>query len=182
MMMRAVDALTDRLWRLVSWKIKVPDVIGERIRMFVKVTPEMTESECWREHYKAAYELLGILNEKAEALLVYSGITLAVVGVANSHPKAEAATMLFGLISERGYSIGIAIVILASTLCSLIVVGIYWQFLRYAIPEPNRFEYETEWNILLNALVLRQACYQIAWLLSIVALLMLVPFVLVFGL
>jgi len=30
----------------------------------------MTEGERWREHYKAAYELLGILNEKAEALLV----------------------------------------------------------------------------------------------------------------
>jgi len=54
----------------VSWRMKVPVVIGERIRLFVKVTPEMTEGERWREHYKAAYELLGILNEKAEALLV----------------------------------------------------------------------------------------------------------------
>lgn len=182
MLMRAVNAMTDRLWRLVSWKMKVPDVIGDRIRMFVKVTPEMTESERWREHYEAAYHLLGILNEKAEALLVYSGITLAVLGLANSHQAAEDATVLFGLISERGYSIVIALVILGSILCSLIVVGIYWQFLRYAIPEQNRFAYEAEWNNLLNALVLRQNCYQIAWLLSILALLLLVPFVLVFGL
>ena|SRR5215472_14331083 len=182
MIMRAVNALTDLLWRPVSWRVKVPDVIGERIRLFVTVTSEMTEGERWREHYKAAYELLGSLNEKAEALLVYSGLTLAVLGVANIHQKAEEATVLHGLISERGYSIVIAIVVLASIFCSLIVVGIYWQFLRYAIPEPNRFEYETEWNNLLNALVLRQNCYQIAWLLSILALLLLVPFVLVFGL
>jgi hypothetical protein len=46
----------------------------------------------------------------------------------------------------------------------------------------NRIEYDTEWNNLLNALVLHQNCYQIAWLLSILALLLLVPFVLVFGL
>ena len=77
-------------------------------------------------------------------MLVYSGLTLAVLGVANIHQKAEEATVLHGLISERGYSIVIAIVVLASIFCSLIVVGIYWQFLRYAIPEPNRFEYETE--------------------------------------
>jgi len=70
MIMRAVNALTDLFWRLVSWRMKVPVVIGERIRLFVKVPPEMTEGERWREHYKAAYELLGILNEKAEALLV----------------------------------------------------------------------------------------------------------------
>jgi len=41
----------------------------------------------------------------------------------------------------------------------------------------NRIEYDTEWNNLLNALVLHQNCYQIAWLLFL-----LVPFVLVFGL
>ena len=103
MIMRGVNALTDLFWRFVSWRMKVPVVIGERIRLFVKVTPEMTEGERWREHYKAAYELLGILNEKAEALLVYSGLTLAVLGVANIHQKAEEVTVLHGLISERGY-------------------------------------------------------------------------------
>ena len=182
MTMRIVNALTNLVWRIASMGARVPPATEERIRLLSDARSDMEERDYWRKNYQKAYELLGILNEKAEALLVYGGITLAVIGVANSHLEAERATLLHGLITERCYSIVIAIVILASIFCNLIVVGIYWPFLSYAIPKPGREQFETEWQYLLKALAVRQACYQIAWLLAILALLLLVPFVLGFGL
>ena len=86
------------------------------------------------------------------------------------------------MITERCYSIVVAIVILGSIFCSLVVVGIYWPFLHYAIPEPGRAEFDREWQLILKVLVVRQHCYQVAWLLSVLALLLLVPFILTFGL
>ena len=114
--------------------------------------------------------------------MVYSGVTLAVLSVANIHESAEHAAILHGLITERCYSIVIAMFVLGSIFCSLIVVGIYWPFLHHAIPEPGRATFDAEWQLILKVLVVRQHCYQVAWLFSVLALLLLVPFVLAFGL
>jgi hypothetical protein len=182
MIMRVVYAITQLIWRLVSSKTRVPLATDDRIRLFSEAHANMEEREYWRKNFEAAYELLGILNEKAEALMVYSGVTLAVVSVANIHPAAEHATMVGGWISERLYSAVIAIVIFASIFCSLVVVGIFWPFLHYAIAEPGRSDFDLEWRHLLKVLVVRQNCYQISWLLAVFALLLLVPFVFAFGL
>ena len=55
-----------------------------------------------------------------------SGVTLAVLGIANIHQKAEEVTVLHGLISERGYFDRHRNRHSGLDLLQLIVVGIYW--------------------------------------------------------
>jgi hypothetical protein len=172
------------IWRVVSWRTVVQPVVRERIELYANVTtPAAGRSpQDWQTLFESAYKLLGILNEKAEALMVYSGVTLAVVSVANIGSKSHDVEIWHGWVTEQGLSIAIASVILASIFFSLVVVGIFWSFLEFAVPAPGRRNYECEWEGLLKVLVVRQRCYQIAWLLAIFALLLLVFFVFAFGL
>jgi len=193
-----IEALTYAVWWMFASWIPVGDLVERHLKLVATGTADLaprhrfdqgtiTEAD-WTARYEKIYELLGILNHKAEALMVYSGVTLAVVSVANIHPMpCYGMFWCAWLPDEELFSIVIAVFILLSIFCCLIVVGIFWGFLEYAIqPNPQRngyvTDFRTEWNKLLKVVVVRQFYYQCAWLMAVIAWLLLALFVLSFGL
>ena len=114
--------------------------------------------------------------------MVYSGVILAIVSVANINSERGKEWIFWSWLTESFLSKIIAVATLLSISCSLVVVGVFWDYLEFAIPEPGRTRFQEEWDKLLKVIVVRQLCYKIAWLLAIMALLLLLFFVVAFGL
>jgi hypothetical protein len=109
----------------------------------------------------AIYALLGILDSKASALMRYNGIILAVIA----------------LMVRSGQGLpDIAYVIvyttLASILCCLVVVGVFWRFYEFVNTTGNPLAGEL--RVLRRVLVLREAAYQVAWWLAVVVSVLLI--------
>ena len=170
-------------WEVCSKLLKIDPLFKGPIEFLSGVSDLATQNKDWRKLFKTTYELLGILNHKAEALMVYSGIILAVVSVANIHHTDAVEHVFFGVMaSELGFSRLIAFISLGSIFCSLIVVGIFWGFLETAFSTPQEPDFQKEWTNLMKVLIIRQRFYQFAWLLSLFDLGLLVLFVNSFGL
>lgn len=187
------------VWSICSKLAFVDDLTRRRVKLFATDTLDLApadqydndkhDEKHWVERYKATYGLLGILNHKAEALMVYSGVTLAVVSVANVHPADHCDGWRFicsWLWTEATLSKIIAVCILFSILFCLIVVGIFWGFLEYAVKPEGlhgyQVDFRAEWEQLLKVVVVRQFYYQFAWLLAVVAWLFILLFVIGYGL
>jgi hypothetical protein len=179
-------------WWVISWRIRHHDeLVKRRLTLIATGNPDIdptvngthtVTSSDWNQYYSKIYEVLNILNHKAEALMVYGGVTLAVLSVANLHSETT---------KETCFSVVIACFILVSILCCLNVVGIFWGFLEYAIrpplpggqgTEPYRATYKAEWDRLLEVVVVRQFYYQLGWFLSVISWVLLLIFILIFGL
>ncbi|MCX7900332.1 MAG: hypothetical protein N2444_09675 [Methylocystis sp.] len=107
---------------------------------------------------EAIYKFLDALDAKAAALMQYNGIILAVVGIfLQAKPSTESPLM----------AVPIGYLTIVSILFCLMVVGMFWRFLEYVDPATNALE--TELNVIRRVLVLREACYQAAWWLSVFA-------------
>jgi hypothetical protein len=192
MLRRIIEGLNYLIWWTFGSWFRVDEVVQRRLLLVATgspepdADPEAVPSGRWAKRYERIYKLLGILNHKAEALMVYSGVTLAVVSVANIHRQRCAGWLCRWLPDEETSSIIIACFILVSIFFCLIVVGIFWGFLEYAVVQDRRGQYTThykeEWDRLLKVVVVRQFFYQFAWLLSVVAWVLLVIFVFSFGL
>jgi hypothetical protein len=192
MLKRTIEGLNYLIWWIFGNWFRVDEVVQRRLRLVATgqqepdADPDAVPSHCWAKRYEKIYDLLGILNHKAEALMVYSGVTLAVVSVANIHKEACQGWLCCLLPDEKKFSIIIACFILVSIVFCLIVVGIFWGFLEYAIQQnqPGQYtnHYKDEWDRLLKVVVVRQFFYQFAWLLSVIAWVLLVIFVFSFGL
>jgi hypothetical protein len=198
MLKRTIERLNYAIWWLFASWFDVDDLVKRRLKLVATKTADLAPPaefdqadqtpEHWAERYEAMYELLGILNHKAEALMVYSGVTLAIVSVANINREGCSGKFWCAwLPSEECFSVIIAVFILISIFCCLIVVGIFWGFLEYAI-QPNeqgdgyRTDFRMEWDKLLKVVVVRQFYYQLAWLMSVFAWVLLLIFILTFGL
>jgi hypothetical protein len=181
---RIIGSITEWIWRCVSCFTTVRQVERERIELIAHIDPHVPRGshEHWHKLFATAYELLGILNHKAEALMVYSGVTLAVVGIANITSAEHNVVPPCGQPFDKILAEIIGLVMLASIFFSLIVVGIFWRFLEHAVPSPGVRRFDVEWEGLLRVLVVRQWCYQLAWLLAILAWALLVTYVTLYGL
>jgi hypothetical protein len=192
MLRRLIEGLNYLIWwGFGSW-LHVDELVQRRLLLVATgnpnpdADPDNVTPARWAKRYERIYDLLGILNHKAEALMVYGGVTLAVVSVANIHIEACHGWLCRWLPDEKTFSIIIACFILVSIFSCLIVVGVFWGFLQYAVKEeqPGQYttHYKVEWDRLLQVVIVRQFFYQFAWLLSVIAWALLVIFVFSFGL
>jgi hypothetical protein len=172
-----IAGISRRAWDWISPHIADQPAIDSRVAIYQGLLePDPANIDHWSKRFQGTYELLGILNDKAEALMGYNGIILAVMTWAASEDHRldwlEKSIIFMTLIS---------------ILCCLLVVGIFWGFLERAVGAPrtgaltngDRAAFADELADLRKVLALRQGAYQLAWwLASLVLLLMLCFFAL----
>lgn len=114
------------------------------------------------------YQLLGILDAKASALMRLNGISLAAalvlagqathIGMSDFGPVSRVVTMVVALLSA------------VSILCCLFVVNVSWKFLdRVDDTGQGGLRFSREMRSLQNAGNFRQFMYRAAWWVSLLA-------------
>lgn len=108
------------------------------------------------------YKFLGILDSKASALMRYNGIILAVIALMarTSNQQLPHVTYLIVLLT------------IGSIMACLLVVGVYWRFLEWVDPTNVNDKFSAELDLIRRVLILREACYQLAWWCSAVVLIL----------
>lgn len=124
-----------------------------------------------------AYQMLGILDSKASALLRIDGIVLAFMAllirgseiasiVREKNNATEFQTCFDNIVIFMVFGL-----LMLSMLFSLYVVKVSWDFLGYVDlsnkNNPNKFK--TECEKLGNEIYLRQAAYRLSWWMSLVS-------------
>ena len=111
------------------------------------------------------YALLGVLDQKASALMRLNGVMLAAAAFL-LHPQYHAPILV--TVAMAASAIGSTI----SIGCCLLVVSIDWPFLDLVTEENNEngktnFDFSQEFFHLQHVANFRQGCYRAAWAVSL---------------
>ena len=115
---------------------------------------------------KTLYEILGVLDNKALALLAFDGIVVAATTFA-----AEKANVFYKRGLARWLAILVIVLSLAAAALCLGVSEISYRFFHYvACVGPDKLDFSNEIDHLTTLIDWRTAYYKIAWSLSLAAI------------
>ena len=123
------------------------------------------------------YQLLGVLDTKASALMRLNGVMLA---AASFLLHADSSTAIKFLVAGSGIASAISIA------CCLLVVGVDWPFLGLVVDkgegEARKLDFSQEFFHLQKVADFRQGCFRVGWTISFLATVtFLVAIILFFG-
>ena len=129
------------------------------------VVPYPSDSPTGDKALKWIYELLGVLDSKASALMRLNGVMLAAAAflLNPNYYLADWARRLVA-VSSLGSTISIA--------CCLLVVSMDWRFLGLVIDKPanadksRELDFSEEFSHLARIVDFRQQCYRFGWRVS----------------
>ena len=136
-------------WKFLSYCISKKAFISRRAKLYNSGSPATKE-------IKFIYSILGYLDAKASALMRFDGIILAVLAIV-----AQNSSFITAAISAV-----VALFILSSIACCVMVIDVSWPFLSLARPENGKNDDATEVRELQKVLYFREQAYRWAWLLS----------------
>jgi len=128
--------------------------------------PEFAESlKAQKDTLQFLYDALTILDRKAAALMTFDGILIAAAafavekgGIIQTHKVLRSSVVSIIVLS-----------LIAAALC-LVIARIGYPFLHFVIQNPDKsLDFTKEFAGLSSAVTQRTYYYQLAWLLSIVA-------------
>lgn len=130
-------------------------------RKILMLNPKNNDDK--RTVLKEIYLFLGILNSKAQGLMRYNGIVLAVIALMVKSGSS---------VSLRLGTYFIVYMTLASIVLCLFIVGVFWRFLEFV--DPDDAGMEKELNLIRRVLFAREWSFQLAWWLAVGASLLLI--------
>ena len=140
-------------WKFLSYCISEKRFISARAKLYNSDTSATKE-------IKFIYSILGYLDSKASALMRFDGIILAVLAIVAQNSSFNTAAI----------SAVVALLILSSIACCVLVIDVSWPFLSIARPENGKNNDSAEVQELQKVLYFRERAYRWAWGLSALAM------------
>ncbi|MBI1867457.1 MAG: hypothetical protein HYS06_04065 [Methylocystis sp.] len=179
-MLNWVSLATHRFW--IRWLRGRPanDVALDRAAAWHRTGRGALQKE---QSLEFLYNMLSILDDKAQSLMQFNAFVTALIGLFWSHVSGKDAHWIYFWSAT-----GTVLASLLSIFASLLVVGVFWRFLGLAVPDRTDAEqsvgapseerrWEAEIGNLCKVLRFRESAYQFAWLASLVSLFTLMPVV-----
>jgi hypothetical protein len=128
------------------------------LEKYEAAAPQGTTSTA-QSQIAALYDILGVIDGKASALMTFDGIILAATSFSLAQPPPSMNWFTGSVAASGAFS-------LLSVIVCLAVVAIDWPFLGKVGKESGRYEFKVEIDSLKQVMLFRQDSYRAAWFLS----------------
>ena len=144
-------------WRWISRRMDDKPVITEKAALY------SDDTAAGVKEIKFIYNILGILDSKASALMQFDGILLAVLAIVAGSSAPYCVWLVL---------VGVALLVFLSIASCICIIDVSWPFLAIAVPSPGQRHIDEELRELRKVMNFREGAYRGAWFLSALAMIL----------